>query len=512
MAARTRFPAGIALESHKRADWVLPVRHLPLPSRVVLSLDPGTGAAAEPVVSVGDVVARGAVVGRASSPFSANVHASIAGTVIAVEERESATPGGVSLCVIIARTEAETVAPLQRPAPDVSALDAAQLQQALRDAGFAGLGGAGFPTATKLAAARGRSVHTLLLNGAECEPWISCDDALMQTAADDVIVGAGVLRHACGATACIVAIEDDKPAAIAAVTSAIERARDPAMTLAIVPAVYPRGAERQLITAVTGVETPSGGLPVDAGIVCQNVATAAAVARWARHGEPLLSRIVTVTGSGVASPCNVHAPLGTPLAELVTAAGGYQGTPLRLIAGGNMTGLALPSDEVGLGKATNCVFVATGADLAPRLDAFEHPCIRCGDCADVCPAGLLPQQLHRAALADEHGTLRDLGVFDCIDCGLCDYVCPSQIPLAHRFRLARGRLRETDAAARKAEAARERHELRQRRLRDEAAARQRAFEAVRRQALGAQPRDDSSGGPGGDAGADTGNDPPGVRH
>jgi electron transport complex protein RnfC len=504
MAARNHFPAGIALEAHKRAEWVLPVRDLPLPSHVVLALDPGTGAAAEPVVSVGDVVARGALIGRASGPFSANVHASIAGTVIAVEERESATPLGVSLCVTIARVEAEPVASEPRPAPDVSALDPARLQQALQEAGFAGLGGAGFPTATKLAAARERSVHTLLLNGAECEPWISCDDALMQARADEVISGAGVLRHASGATACIVAIEDDKPAAIAAMTSAIERARDPAVTLVVVPAVYPRGAERQLIAAVTGVETPSGGLPVDAGIVCQNVATAAAIARWAQHGEPLLSRIVTITGSGVARPCNVHAPLGTPLAQLVAAAGGYQGTPLRLIAGGNMTGLALPSDEIGLGKATNCIFVATRADLAPRLDAVERPCIRCGDCADACPAGLLPQQLHRAALADDHGTLRELGVFDCIDCGLCDYVCPSQIPLAHRFRLARGRLRASDAAARKAEAARERHELRQRRLLDEAARQQREFEAVRGQALAAERGSETS--------RDTAGDRPGAEH
>jgi electron transport complex protein RnfC len=287
-------------------------------------------------------------------------------------------------------------------------------------------------------------------------------------------------------------------------TAAIERARDPAVTLAVVPAIYPRGAERQLIAAVTGIESPSGGLPVDAGIVCQNVATAAAVARWAQHGEPLLSRIVTVTGSGVATPCNVYAPLGTQLAELVAAAGGYQGTPLRLIAGGNMTGLALPSDEIGLGKATNCIFVATRIDLESRLDACERPCIRCGDCADVCPAGLLPQQLHRAALADEHGILRELGVFDCIDCGLCDYVCPSQIPLSHRFRLARGRLREADAAARKAEAARERHELRQGRLRDEAAEQQRAFEAVRAQALTAERGSDTSG--------DTGSDRPGAAH
>jgi len=498
MAAWAHFPAGLALESHKRADAIVPVIELPAPSRVVLPLDPGTGESAEPVVAVGDVVQRGALVGRATSAFSANVHASIAGRIIAIERIEAAVPTGACLCVTIAADAAP--ASTQDPWPaatDHASMNAQQLCDALHEAGIAGLGGAGFPTATKLVAGRQRSVHTLLLNGAECEPWITCDDALMQTAADDVVFGAALLRRACGATACVIAIEDDKPAAIAAMTLAVDRAVDAALSLAVVSAVYPRGAERQLIEAVTGIEPPSGGLPVDAGIVCQNVATAAAVARWGTRGEPLLSRIVTVTGSGVARPCNVRAPLGTPLTDLVAATGGYRDAPLRLIAGGSMTGIALPSDDVGLGKATNCVFVATRADIAPRVDAFERACIRCGNCSDVCPAGLLPQQLHRAALADEHALLRELGIFDCIDCGLCDYVCPSQIPLAHRFRLARGRFREATVAARKSDEARERHEQRQRRLRDEAAARQRAFEEVRARALpaarGSDGIDDKSG-------------------
>lgn len=486
MAARSPFPAGLPLESHKRADAILPVVALPEPARVVLPLDPGTGAGAEPVVTVGQVVRRGELVGRAATAPSADVHASIAGTVIAVGHGSAAVPAGTCLCVTIAADAAATDAHARVAPPDHATMDPARLTEGLRAAGIAGLGGAGFPTATKLAAGRERAVRTLLLNGAECEPWITCDDALMQSAADEVVLGAGVLRRACGAHTCIIAIEDDKPAAISAITLALERARDAAVTLVVVPAVYPRGAERQLIAAVTGIEAPSGGLPIDAGVVCQNVATAAAAARWATRGEPLLSRIVTVTGSGVVQPCNVRAPLGTPLADLVAAAGGYRDTPLRLIAGGNMTGIALPSDDIGLAKATNCVFVATRRDLGPRLEACERACIRCGNCSDACPAGLLPQQLHRAAVADEHLLLRDLGVFDCIDCGLCDYVCPSQIPLAHRFRLARTRVRAATAATRKADAARERHELRLRRLQEEAAAKQRAFEDVRTRALAAE--------------------------
>jgi electron transport complex protein RnfC len=314
----------------------------------------------------------------------------------------------------------------------------------------------------------------------------------MRSAADDVVLGAVLLRRASGARRCVIAIEDDKPEAIAAVTAAIARQRDDELTLAVVPAVYPQGAERQLITTVTGIEIPSGGLPADAGVICQNVATAAAVARWATRGEPILTRVVTVTGSGVERPCNVRAPIGTPLSALVAAAGGYRGTPLRLIAGGCMTGRALPSDDVGVTKAMNCVLVATRDDLGSRLGTVEMPCIRCGDCANVCPAGLLPQQLHRAAVADAHDSLREFGVRDCIDCGLCDYVCPSQIPLADRFRDARRRLNAAEAIAAKATDARERHELHSRRLQEAAAAEQQAFESVRNRLR--TPGDDPAGG------------------
>jgi Na+-translocating ferredoxin:NAD+ oxidoreductase subunit C len=491
MAARSTFPAGLVLDAHKQQACSSPIIELPRPAHVVLALDQGAGYSAEPVVAMGDTVAAGTRVARADHPFASAVHAPLAGVVVAMETRAAAVQGGRSFCIVIEADGSDRIDDSVRPVADPDSLSPAALIQRIRDAGIAGLGGAGFPTATKLASARDLGAHTLVLNGAECEPWICCDDALMRSAADDVVCGARILRRATDAVRCVIAIEDDKPAAIAAVTAAITRLRDDAVSLAVVPAVYPQGAERQLITTVAGVEVPSGGLPSDAGVVCQNVATAAAVARWATRGEPMLSRIVTVTGSGVAHPCNVRAPIGTPLAALVAAAGGYRGAPLRLVAGGSMTGRALPSDEVGLTKAMNCVLVATREDVGSRLGAAEMPCIRCGDCASACPVGLLPQQLLRAALVDAHDTLRRLGLRDCIDCGLCDYVCPSQIPLADRFRDARRRMQEVEATTNKAAAARERHELRERRLQEAATAEQRTFETIRNRAR--QPGDGSTG-------------------
>jgi electron transport complex protein RnfC len=497
MAAHATFPAGLALDAHKQRAGHAPIVELARPALVVIALDQGSGYDAVPVVTVGDAVYRGQLIARATHPFASALHAPLAGTVTALEQRAAAVDGGRGACIVIETDGSSGVDDSLRAngagdSLEVESMPATELVKRLRDAGIAGLGGAGFPTATKLESASGHAVHTLLLNGAECEPWICCDDVLMQTAAGDVVRGAQLLRRAAGAERCVIAIEDDKPAAITAMAAAIDRLQDPALALVVVPAVYPQGAERQLITRVAGVEVPSGRLPVAAGVICQNVATAVAVARWATHDEPLVARVVTVTGSGVEHPCNVRAPIGTPLAALVAAAGGYRGTPLRLIAGGSMTGRALPSDEVGLTKAMNCVFVATHDDLNARLEARELPCIRCGDCANVCPAGLLPQELHRAAVADAHTLLRQLGLRDCIDCGLCDYVCPSQIPLAARFREARRRLNEVDASARKAADARERHAAHTRRLQEATAAEQQAFEQVRTRARPAG--DDPAGG------------------
>jgi len=473
---------GVRPDARKSAALARPIAVLAAPEFAVLALDQGSGTASVPVVAVGDPVRLGTLVARPAAPDSVSLHAPVSGRVRAIEQRPLVHGDG--LCVVIENDGAERLDTAVRPV-GWNGLAGPELLERLHEAGIAGLGGAAFPAGVKLAAARTADVSMLLLNGAECEPWICCDDALMRERAADVVLGAQVMLAASGADSCVVAIEDDKPEAVAAMTTAIDAAGDARITLRALPAVYPLGAERQLIDAVTGREVPHDRLPPAIGVVCQNVGTAAAVARWVRTGWPAIARIVTVTGSGVAEPANVEARIGTTVAQLVAACGGYCGEPLSLIAGGAMTGRALGTDAAPVTKGLACVVAATASDLSPR--GPERPCIRCGDCSAACPAYLLPQQLHRAALVDDEAGLARLGLADCIECGCCDYVCPSGIPLVERFRAAKARKLERDIDRLRAEEARGRHERHLRRLAAEAEAERRAFDEARRRARPADP-------------------------
>jgi electron transport complex protein RnfC len=254
---------------------------------------------------------------------------------------------------------------------------------------------------------------------------------LLRERAAVVVDGARLMLHALGAQQAVIAVENDKPEARVAVHDAIVAAGDPRIGVAGVTAKYPAGGERQLIELIAGREVPSGGLPRDVGCLCHNVATAAAVAELFKHGRPLVSRIVTVTGGAIAAPGNFETRLGMRIADLVAAAGGYGAPPQRLIMGGPMMGYALPDDELPVTKATNCLVAATVGEIAPPEP--EMPCIRCGECVQVCPARLLPQELNTAALQSDAPRLRELGLADCIECGCCDYVCPSKIPMLERF-------------------------------------------------------------------------------
>jgi len=300
-----------------------------------------------------------------------------------------------------------------------------------------------------------------------------------------VALGAQVLMTASGAARTTIAVEDDKPEAIEALRRALSGLGDDRLQVMVLPASYPAGAERQLLAAVTGREVPHDALPPSIGLLCQNVGTAAAVAAWVHTGEPCIARIVTITGSGVAFPANLEARIGTPLAALVADCGGYCGAPRRLVAGGSMTGVALASDDVTLTKAMNCIFVATDADLVAH--GVEMPCIRCGDCAGACPAGLLPQQLHRAVVAADAGRSARYGLADCIECGCCDYVCPSRIPLTARFRAAKAAALAREEERQRADDARRRFEQHERRLAARAEAQRRAFEEARARARGDGP-------------------------
>lgn len=477
MPARSRFPDGLRLESHKSAVMQQRLRAATPPASAIVALDQGAGGRAAPLVVPGMRVFLGTPIAHPADSTSATIHSPVSGTVRDIVSYETANGSGPA--IVIDNDGSDGRDP-HIEAPDLESLDPAALIEQIRRAGIVGLGGAAFPTSTKLAAARARSVEHLVLNGAECEPWISCDDALMRERPGDVALGAQVLMKASGAARTTIAVEDDKLAAIEALREALAALGDDRLQVMVVPASYPAGAERQLLAAVTGSEVPHDALPPSIGLLCQNVGTAAAVAAWARTGAPCVARIVTITGSGVAQPANLEARIGTPLATLVADCGGYRGEPRRLVAGGSLTGVALATDEVTLTKAMNCILVAADADLVAH--GVEMPCIRCGDCASACPVGLLPQQLHRAVVAADVGQSARYGLADCIECGCCDYVCPSRIPLTTRFRAARVAALARDEDRQRADDARRRFEQRERRLAAQAEAERRAFEEARRRA------------------------------
>lgn len=450
---------GLRLDAHKQRSTRTPLRLASVPSQVVLPLDQHAGSPATPLIKPGDAVALGQPIATAQSDVSAWLHSPVSGRVIAIEPRPA--PHKVAAVSIVIANDGEDRQHAGNAPIDFRTLTPTELCEHIARGGIVGLGGAAFPTAAKLLRASASEQLHLILNGAECEPWISCDEMLMRERAVDIVFGAQVLCHALNAARCTIAIEDDVPEAQQALLAALATQSGTIM-LSTVPSIYPAGGERQLITSLTGREVPSDGLPPDVGVVCQNVGTAAAVARWIRDGEPLISRIVSVTGSGVREPANLQARIGTPIADIIADCGGYAADVQALIMGGSMMGVALASDALPVLKATNCVVVATSADLRPR--GLEMPCIRCGHCSDICPASLLPQQLHWYALGGDQPALEQLGLLDCIECGCCDYVCPSQIPLTQRFREAKPALLTTLTARRQADAARARFESREQRL------------------------------------------------
>lgn len=472
---------GLRLEAHKERSTQEPIGRAAAPREAVLPLDQHAGYPARPIVNVGDRVLMGQPLAEPTSAISAWLHAPISGHVRAIEPRPSAWLGGASaLSVVIENDGEDARTPNEPPFARFDAANPAELRTWIAKAGIVGLGGAAFPTSAKLDQGARASELTLIVNGAECEPYISCDEMLMRERASDVVLGARILIHALQARECIIALEDDAPLAASAMREAIANAADDRVRVAIVPMLYPAGAERQLIAAVLQREVPSAGLPIDIGVLCHNVGTAAAIARWVRDGEPLISRIVTVTGDGVARARNLEVRLGTPIAQLIEECGGYTSRVERLLMGGAMMGIALPSDAIAIVKGTNCVVAASALDLQPRMP--EMPCIRCGNCSEVCPAYLLPQQIHLNARANDLAGLERYGLMDCIECGCCDFVCPSQIPLVERFREAKPRLAAHLLARDAARDARLRYESRTARLeRLEAEQRQR-LEEKRRQA------------------------------
>jgi electron transport complex protein RnfC len=452
------FKGGVHPPEHKSESNVRPVHAAPLPRKLVIPLRQHIGNPAKPVVEVGDRVLKGQIIGAADGYISAAVHASSSGTVVAIGPALVPHVSGLpDDCITIetdGRDEWIEHAPL-----DYRAMDAAELRMRLRDMGIAGLGGAVFPSAVKLDPGAANTCPTLIINGGECEPWITCDDVLMRTRADEIMQGVAVMRHMLGSSEILVGIEDNKPEAIAAMQAAADRL-DFTVEVVAVPTIYPAGGAKQLIQTLTGKEVPSGKLSTDIGIQVFNVGTAYALACAVNHGEPLISRLVTVSGH-VLRPQNFEVLIGTPMLNLITLAGDRDGTT-GVLMGGPMMGMPMPSLEVPVVKATNCILVQS-AELFPPLPS-ALPCIRCTRCADVCPAELQPQELFRFAKAGDFGRAQEYHLFDCIECGCCSYVCPSHIPLVDFYRYAKSEIWAREKEKRAADLARERHEFRQFRL------------------------------------------------
>lgn len=459
------FPGGVKLAGEKALSNEAPVRELAPPQRVALPLKQHAGAAAEPVVAVGDRVDKGELVAAGRAFISASVHASVSGRVVAIDEYPIPHPSAVpEPCIIIESDAEERWAPSLVSHPDPEGVSAAEIKTLIREAGIVGLGGAVFPAAVKLKTPQ--PVDTLVVNGVECEPYITCDDALMRQRPEEIIRGALLSMRLVGASRCLVGVEDNKPEAAGALLDATARCREAGMPgahaveVVRVPTIFPAGGERQLVRTLTGRKVPPRALPYEAGVVCLNVGTIAAIYDAVYRGRPLVSRIVTVTGPGVRAPANFTVPLGTPLSALIEAAGGLTGENVELIMGGPMMGFALPDAGTMVVKGTNCLLVTPEPEAQPA----PMPCIRCGSCAGACPMRLLPQQLYWHARGKNFDKLASYSLDSCIECGCCAVVCPSNIPLVSYFRFAKSEIADRERKRQRADESRARTQARESRL------------------------------------------------
>ncbi len=455
MRALDSFVGGLRLASRKDETARIPIRAAPVPERLFLPLSQNVGVASEPIVVAGQEVLKGQLLARPAGYVSAPIHAPTSGVIRGIVDRTVVHPGGLQLPCIELEPDGRQQWTERARLDDFENAEPAVIQELILRSGIIGLGGAGFPTHVKVREGIGHEVQTLIINGAECEPYITCDGRLIQERADEVVNGARIIAHAVQAQHCVVAVEDDMPAARDALLPHCEAA---GLELVSVPAIYPAGGEKQLIKVVTGQEVPSGGLPIHISIVVQNVATAAAVHRAIMCGEPMVSRVVTVAGS-VIQPGNVDVLLGTPLITLLDLAGLVSAEASQVLCGGPMMGIRVSDLHAPITKVTNCLLVQPEQAYGP-----ERACIRCGDCIEVCPIRLQPQALYEYAKCSDYDAAQDHYLFDCIECGCCAYVCPSNIPLVHYYRYAKSAIDRLDVEHASAEAARERFLQRNQRL------------------------------------------------
>ncbi|HII2981135.1 TPA: electron transport complex subunit RsxC [Yersinia enterocolitica] len=460
------FDGGIHPPEMKLQSSRVPMRIATLPEQLIVPLQQHLGPEGELRVSTGERVLKGQplTVGRGRT---VPVHAPTSGVITAIAPHTTAHPSGLAeLCVHIT-PDGEDRWREQQPWADYSLRDKTALLERIHQAGIAGLGGAGFPTASKLQGGL-NSVTTLIINAAECEPYITADDRLMQEHASEVVLGTQILMYLLQPQQVLIGIEDNKPEAIAALQHAL-RGQDE-IQLRAIPTKYPSGGAKQLTKILTGKEVPFGKHSSSIGVLMQNVGTVVAIKRAIIDDEPLIERVVTLTGDALSKPGNFWARIGTPVLHLLKLAGFTPQNQPMVIMGGPLMGFTLPSLDVPIVKISNCILAPTEAEMG--LSEPEQSCIRCGLCVDACPAGLLPQQLYWFSRGEEHEKARNHNLFDCIECGACAYVCPSNIPLVQYYRQEKAEIRTLDQEAERAAQAKARFEAKQARLEREKIARE----------------------------------------
>ncbi|HCH1181172.1 TPA: electron transport complex subunit RsxC [Vibrio parahaemolyticus] len=464
------FPGGVHPAENKKQSNKADLVRASIPAEIILPLKQHIGKAGNLLVSVGEHVLKGQALTQSETGFTVPVHAPTSGTITAIEPRTVAHPSGLSeLCAVITPDGQDTWCE-KSPIADYTQESADALIDIIRLAGISGMGGAGFPTAKKIQSGIART-EILIVNAAECEPYITADDKLMQEHAEELIQGIEIVEHILKPKLTIIGIEDNKPDAIKALESA---ALNKDIVIRVIPTKYPSGGEKQLIKILTNKEVPSGSIPADIGILVQNVGSLYSIKRAIIDGEPMIERVVTLTGKTFKQPRNVWALLGTPVQALLDEFGYKADKKLqRLIMGGPMMGFTLPHSQVPITKTANCILAPTRHEIS--VHQYEMECIRCGQCAEACPASLLPQQLQWHAKAEEYDKLEELNLKDCIECGACAFVCPSEIPLVQYYRQAKAEIRTRTQEAEAAERAKLRFEEKKARMEREKAERENRF-------------------------------------
>ncbi|MDQ6975008.1 MAG: electron transport complex subunit RsxC [Mariprofundaceae bacterium] len=482
------FSGGVLLDMHKITD-ASPIADCPLPEVLIHPLKQHIGASCELLVSVGDHVFRGQKIGKSKGYVSAPVHAGTSGKVVRIEDHIVPHPSGLGMpCIFIEADGLDQSIEAKNSITDWINHAPSLLREQVRLAGITGLGGAGFPTYIKLLKDQRHPIHTVVLNGIECEPWLTHDHRLMIEHSDAIVEGLAILLHLVGSPRGVIAIEDNKPIAILAMQQAIDaytsNAKNQAAIIMVVqslPTRYPQGSEKQLIQAITGQEVPAGKLPMHTGVLCQNIASTEAIYRAIVQGKPLTERVITVSGDALPIPANLRVRLGTPMRFVFSHCGLRQWDGIQIVHGGPMMGERLKNAEAPVVKSTTGLLAMARNTLMAEHQG-EEPCIRCGHCSEVCPIHLVPNMLADFTRQEQFDKAESYQLFDCIECGCCSHVCPSHIPLVHYFRYGKGQLAQIRKEKSFAEASRQRSEQRNSRIVQEKAAKAARRSRVRQQA------------------------------